>query len=83
MSKAPATPQDLHRQASALAQLMTLSEVCSLLRKSRSGLYKLMAADKSFPKPVKDSQARSARAYFASDEIAAWQQSKLAARGDV
>lgn len=83
MSNAPATLQDLHRQASALAQLLTLSEVCGLLRKSRSGLYKLMAADKSFPKPIKDSQTRSARAYFAAAEIVAWQQSKLAARNAV
>lgn len=76
----PTTLQDPHRQASALAQLLTLSEVRSLLRKSRSGLYRLMAADQSFPKPIKDSRARSARAFFAADEIAAWQQSKLAAR---
>nr|WP_298168324.1 AlpA family phage regulatory protein [uncultured Pseudomonas sp.] len=79
----PTTLQDLHRQSSALAQLLTLSEVCSLLRKSRSGLYKLMAADESFPKPFKDGQTRSARAYFAAGEIAAWQQSKLAARDAV
>ena len=48
------TLQDIHRQAASLAQLLTFGEVCSLLRKSRSGLYKLMASDPNFPKPVKD-----------------------------
>lgn len=74
------TLQDLHGQASALAQLLTFTEVCNLLRKSRSGVYKLMAADPTFPKPIKDGAARSARTFFVAGEFAAWQQSKLEAR---
>lgn len=73
--------QDLQRQASSLSQLLTFGEVCSLMRKSRSGLYKLMAADTSFPKPIKDGTARAARAFFVESEIAAYQTSKLAERG--
>ncbi|MCY1297464.1 hypothetical protein D9M68_581960 [compost metagenome] len=74
------TLQDLQRQASSLSQLLTFGEVCSLLRKSRSGVYKLMASDPSFPKPVKDGKARSARAFFVASEIAAYQGAKLAGR---
>lgn len=76
-------PQDLQRQVSSLSQLLTFSEVCSLMRKSRSGLYKLMGNDPSFPKPVKDGEARSARAFFVAAEIAAYQDAKLQARGEV
>ncbi|UFQ99113.1 helix-turn-helix transcriptional regulator [Pseudomonas wenzhouensis] len=60
--------------------MLSFSEVCSLLRKSRSGLYKLMASDSNFPKPIKDGHARSARSYFAAREIAAYQEAKLAGR---
>ncbi len=77
----PTTLQDLQNQASRLAQLLTFSDVCSLLRKSRSGVYKLMASDPTFPRSIKDGDARSARAFFVASEIAAWQQSKLDARG--
>ncbi len=72
--------QDPQRQTAGLAQLLTFSEVCSLLRKSRSGLYKLMASDPNFPKPVKDGSARSARTFFVATEIAAYQDAKLAER---
>lgn len=72
--------QDLPRQATGLAQLMTFGEVCSLMRKSRSGLYKLMASDSTFPKPVKDGAARSSRAFFVASEIATYQDAKLAGR---
>lgn len=72
--------QDIQRQASGLAQLLTFSEVCNLLRKSRSGVYKLIASDPTFPRSIKDGEARSARAFFVASEIAAWQQAKLAAR---
>lgn len=73
--------QDIQRQAAGPAQLLTFTEVCGLMRKSRSGLYKLMASDPTFPKPVKDGEARSARAFFVASEIAAYQDVKLAGRG--
>ncbi len=72
--------QDLSSQASRLAQMLTFNEVCSLYRKSRSGLYKLMAADPTFPKPVKDGENIQARSYFVAGEIATHQQAKLSAR---
>jgi prophage regulatory protein len=74
------TLQTLSSQAAGLAQMLTFNEVCGIYRKSRSGLYKLMAADPSFPKPVKDGDNIQARSYFVAGEIAAHQQSKLDAR---
>jgi len=62
-NQAPSLAQ-LFNQAHGLAQLLTLDEVCDALRKSRSGFYKLMAADPSFPAPIKDGQARSARVFL-------------------
>lgn len=61
-------------------QMLSLAETCKLLCKSRSGLYKLMASDMTFPRPIKDGIARQARVVFVSSELAAWQQSKLTAR---
>jgi prophage regulatory protein len=61
-------------------QMLSLAETCKLLCKSRSGLYKLMASDTSFPRPIKDGTARQARVVFVSSELALWQKSKLAAR---
>ncbi|WP_223522381.1 helix-turn-helix transcriptional regulator [Pseudomonas sp. A-B-26] len=61
-------------------QMLSLAETCKLLCKSRSGLYKLMAADITFPRPIKDGTARQARVVFVSSELAAWQQAKLSAR---
>lgn len=61
-------------------QMLSLAETCKLLCKSRSGLYKLMASDMTFPRPIKDGIARQARVVFVSSELAAWQQSKLSAR---
>ena len=74
------TLQDHPGRPSAPAQLLTFTEVCNLLKKSRSGIYKLMAADPTFPRPIKDGKARSARTFFVASEFAAWQQSKIEAR---
>lgn len=69
-------PEDMHfSSGSSLNQLMTFMEVCRLLRKSRSGLHKLMAKDPSFPKPMRDGNTRQARTYFSAVEIAVWQRS--------
>lgn len=61
-------------------QFLPFNEVCKLLGKSRSGLYKLMAADPSFPQPIKEGNARSARAFFVASELSTWQQARLNAR---
>lgn len=76
-------PQDPSSPAPFPVQYLTFNEVCSLYRKSRSGLYKLMVADATFPKPIKEGDARSARSYFVASEIASHQKAKLAAREDV
>lgn len=76
------TLQEIQAQSQKLSQLLTFAEVCSLLRKSRSGTYKLMAADPSFPRPIKDGAARSSRAFFVAEEIAIWQQARLNARNE-
>lgn len=75
-----ATLQIDQRHPANPAQMLTFGEVCSLMRKSRSGLYKLMASDSTFPKPVKDGAARSSRAFFVASEIATYQDAKLAGR---
>ncbi|WP_406828707.1 helix-turn-helix transcriptional regulator [Microbulbifer sp. ARAS458-1] len=68
----------MHKKTS---QFLTLNEACSVLRISRSGLYRLIDSDKSFPRPVKTGTARQARAYIPEDELAAWQQKQMDARG--
>ncbi|NMY56886.1 transcriptional regulator [Pseudomonas sp. WS 5051] len=72
--------QNIQAHVPGLAQLLTISDVCGLLRKSRGGLYRLMDTDPAFPRPLKDGEARSARAFFVASEIASWQQNKLQAR---
>lgn len=62
-------------------QQFTFQEVCAVLRRSRSGLYRLMSQDPTFPRPRKQGGARSCRVYFYGHEIAAWQRSR--AEGDV
>ncbi len=58
-------------------QMLTFSEVCSLLRRSRAGVYRTMAQDPTFPRSIKHGEGRASRAFFVADEIAAWQKSKL------
>lgn len=74
------TLAEIHKPTRDLSQRLSFIEVCSLLRKSRSGLYKLMALDPSFPTCIKDQATRSARAYFDASEIAAWQAMQLSSR---
>lgn len=59
-------------------QQFTFNEVCAVLRRSRSGLYRLMSQDPTFPRPRKEGGARSCRVYFFGHEIAAWQHSRSA-----
>lgn len=39
-----------------------------------------MDSDPVFPKPIKDGEARSARAFFVASEIATYQEAKLSGR---
>ena len=45
-----------------------------------AGLAKLKAKDPSFPKPIKDGDARQAAAYYVVAEVDTWLQAKIAAR---
>jgi prophage regulatory protein len=54
--------------------------LCQWLDVTRSGLAKLKTKDQTFPKPIKDGDARQAAAYYVVSEIEAWLQSKIAAR---
>jgi prophage regulatory protein len=54
--------------------------LCQWLDVTRSGLAKLRAKDPTFPKPIKDGDARQAAAYYVVSEIDAWLQSKITAR---
>lgn len=59
-------------------QQFTFNEVRAALKLSRSGLYKQIDKDPTFPRPRKDGRARSCRVYFYGHEIAAWQLSRAA-----
>lgn len=57
-------------------QHFTFNEICFLLRRSRSGLYRLIENDPTFPRPIKEGDARSCRVYFSGHSIAAWQRTR-------
>ncbi|MDH4555587.1 AlpA family phage regulatory protein [Pseudomonas sp. BN417] len=67
--------------ANAPLQKLSIKEICALEGLSRSGLYKLMKADPTFPKPIKSGPARGARVRFLATEIAAWQEQHRAMQG--
>lgn len=54
--------------------------LCQWLDVTRSGLAKLKAKDPTFPKPIKDGEARQAAAYYVVSEVEFWLQAKIAAR---
>lgn len=54
--------------------------LCQWLDVTRSGLAKLKAKDPTFPKPIKDGDARQAAAYYVVAEVDAWLKAKIAAR---
>lgn len=54
--------------------------LCHWLDVTRSGLAKLKAKDPTFPKPIKDGDARQAAAYYVVAEVDTWLQAKIAAR---
>jgi len=74
------TVHEIQSHISGLAQLLTVNDVCGLLRKSRGSIYRLINTDPTFPRPLKDGEARTSRTYFVATELARWQQCKLQAR---
>lgn len=54
--------------------------LCEWLDLSRSGLDKLRKKDPTFPRPIKDGEARQAAAYYVVSEVEAWIAAKVAAR---
>ncbi|MNN59353.1 hypothetical protein D3C81_1744640 [compost metagenome] len=49
--------------------LLTMKELETLLCRTRSGLDKLRARDKAFPRPLKDGVNRRSRIYFVRTEV--------------
>ena len=47
---------------------------------SKSGLEKLVAADPTFPRPIKLGEHRQSAVFFDEDELHAWIESKKAQR---
>jgi prophage regulatory protein len=68
-----------HQETPKKALIRQLS-VCDLLDLSRSGLEKLRKKDPTFPRPIKDGNARQAAAFYVVAEVEAWLQRKIAAR---
>ncbi|QXG42220.1 helix-turn-helix transcriptional regulator [Pseudomonas viridiflava] len=60
--------------------LLSLTEVLKKLSISRTSLQRLRDKDSTFPKPIKDGTARTARAYFVQHEVEAWIQRKMDSR---
>lgn len=71
----------MHPSTTPLSKgLIRQPALCQWLDVTRSGLAKLKAKDPTFPKPIKDGDARQAAAYYVVAEVDAWLQSKIAAR---
>lgn len=66
--------------ASPQKALIRQSALCVWLDLSRSGLDKLRKKDLTFPKPIKDGNARQAAAFYVVAEVEAWLHAKIAAR---
>lgn len=61
--------------------LVRRDEACRMLGISRTSLARKMAADPSFPKPIKDGSTRQAPVYFVRHEVEAWIRQQMAGRG--
>jgi len=72
MKKAPIPAKALIRQPA----------LCEWLDLSRSGLDKLRKKDPTFPKPIKDGEARQAAAYYVLAEVDVWLKAKIEARDE-
>lgn len=70
----------MHPSKLASKALIRQSALCAWLDLSRSGLDKLRKKDVTFPKPIKDGDARQAAAFYVFAEVEAWLQTKIAAR---
>ena len=67
-------------QHCAVKKLIRQPALCIWLDLTRSGLDKLRKKDPTFPKPIKDSEARQAAVYYVVEEIEAWIGRRIAAR---
>ncbi|MDX1368252.1 transcriptional regulator [Pseudomonas sp.] len=70
----------MHPSKLASKALIRQSALCVWLDLSRSGLDKLRKKDPTFPKPIKDGDARQAAAFYVFAEIEVWLQTKIAGR---
>ncbi|MGS0941472.1 helix-turn-helix transcriptional regulator [Pseudomonas luteola] len=60
--------------------LIRQTALCNWLDLSRSGLDKLRKKDPTFPRPIKDGNARQAAAFYVVAEVEAWLRIKIEAR---
>lgn len=81
-SQRPAsTAEELQRSTlTEESDLITMSEVCKIMRRTRSGVDKLRARDPQFPKPWKDGDNSRSRVYFSRQLIQQYMARRLAAR---
>lgn len=70
----------MHPYATRNKALIRQSALCIWLDLSRSGLDKLRKKDPTFPRPIKDGEARQAAAFYVFAEVEAWLQTKIASR---
>jgi len=70
----------MHHKTTPDKALIRQPALCDWLDLSRSGLDKLRKKDPTFPRPIKDGEARQAAAYYVVSEVDAWIASKVAAR---
>ena len=70
----------MHPYTNSNKALIRQSALCVWLDLSRSGLNKLRKKDPTFPKPIKDGEARQAAAFYVFAEVEAWLQAKIAER---
>jgi len=68
---------ELSSFASTAPLLMTMRELETLLCRTRSGLDKLRARDKAFPRPLKDGVNRRSRIYFVRSEVEEYLRSRM------
>jgi len=70
----------MHPNNTPAKALIRKNALCAWLDITPGGLDKLKAKDTTFPKPIKDSPARQAAAYYVVTEVEAWLQRKIAQR---
>ena len=59
---------------------LTANETCHFLSVQRAKLHKMVKADPSFPRPIKEGVSRQAAVYFDHSELVDWWEVKKQTR---